>query len=212
MKENENGAIVISNGRRENALKYKEVIYDLYRNNYSIYIIDHRGQGFSERIHKLDAQMGHIDDFEFYIDDLKKYYDEIVKKNRHNMIFLIAHSMGGTIGLRYIEKYPSDFNAASFTSPLLGLDFPACEIATLLANERPKYAFGQTSYDQEDNSFESNKLTNSKLRYEIIKQMYEDFPSTKIGGPSYQWVKQACKTSARIFNELHAIQTPLIKM
>ena len=41
-------AILISSGRTEAAIKYKEVIFDLYNNGYSVYIHDHRGQGHSE--------------------------------------------------------------------------------------------------------------------------------------------------------------------
>jgi len=49
-ESNEKAAIVISTGRTEAAIKYKELIYDLYNNGYSIYIHDHRGQGLSGRM------------------------------------------------------------------------------------------------------------------------------------------------------------------
>jgi len=42
--------IVISNGRTESFIKYKEVVYDLWHAGYSVYVFDHRGQGFSGRI------------------------------------------------------------------------------------------------------------------------------------------------------------------
>ena len=210
--EIENDAILISNGRRENVLKYKEVIYDLYRNGYSVYIIDHRGQGFSERINNADKQMGHIDDFEYYVYDLKKYYDKFVKINYHKKIFLLAHSMGAAIGTRYIEKFPNDFDAAAFSSPMYGLKFPACELIGLLTGDKHKYLFGEKNYDDEENSFLENNLTHSKLRYEAMMNMYENNPSTKIGGPSYQWVYQSCKTFKKIFKNLINIKIPIILM
>jgi lysophospholipase len=208
--ENENGAIVISNGRRENVLKYKEVIYDLYKNGYSVYILDHRGQGFSDRIYKPHKQMGHIDDFEFYIYDLKKYFEQFVKINEHKKIFLVAHSMGATIGTRYIQKFPHDFDAAAFSSPMFGLKFPACELIGLLTGDKPKYLFGEKNFDDEENSSSGNNLTHSKIRYDAMMNMYENNPSTKIGGPSYQWVYQSCKTLKKIFKELKKIKIPVI--
>jgi lysophospholipase len=211
-KDNEKGAIVISNGRRENALKYKELIYDLYRNGYSVYILDHRGQGFSERINKADKQMGHIDDFGYYVSDFKKYYDKFVTINGHKKIFLIAHSMGATIGTRYIEKFSHDFDAAAISSPMFGLRFPACELIGLLTGDKPKYLFGKKNYDNEEKSFSSNNLTHSKIRYEAMMNMYENNPSTKIGGPNYQWVYQSCMTFRKIFKELQNIEIPIILM
>jgi len=208
--DNEIGAIVISNGRRENALKYKELIYDLYHNGYSVYILDHRGQGFSERINKADKQMGHIDDFEYYVSDLKTYYDEFIKINGHKKVFLLAHSMGATIGTRYIEKFPHDFDAAAFSSPMFGLRFPACELIRFLTGDEPKYLFGEKNYDNEEKSYLGNDLTQSKIRYEAMMNIYENNPSTKIGGPSYQWVYQSCITFKKIFKELQKIEIPII--
>lgn len=208
--DNEKGAIVISSGRRENALKYKELIYDLYNNGYSVYILDHRGQGFSERINKADKQMGHIDDFEYYVSDLKKYYNEFVKVNLHKKIFLLAHSMGATIGTRYIEKFPHDFDAAAFSSPMFGLRFPICELIGILTKDKPRYLFGKNNYDNEEKNFLANNLTHSKMRYEAMMNMYENNPSTKLGGPSYQWVYQSCMTFKKIFKELQKIEIPII--
>ncbi|MGL5047826.1 MAG: serine aminopeptidase domain-containing protein, partial [Shewanella sp.] len=43
-------AIVLSTGRVESYLKYQELIFDLYQQGYSVYAIDHRGQGGSDRM------------------------------------------------------------------------------------------------------------------------------------------------------------------
>jgi len=43
-------AVVISNGRVESYLKYQELIFDLYQQGYSVFALDHRGQGLSDRI------------------------------------------------------------------------------------------------------------------------------------------------------------------
>jgi lysophospholipase len=210
INDNEKGAIVISNGRRESVIKYKELIYDLYRDGYSVYILDHRGQGFSERINKADNQMGHIDNFEYYINDLKYYFENIVKPRYQKKVYLLAHSMGATIGTRYIEKFPQDFDAAAFSSPMFGLKFPACELIRLLTGDEPRYLFGKKNYDNEEKSFLGNDLTHGKIRYETMMNMYENNPSTKIGAPSYQWVYQSCITFKKIFKELQKIEIPIL--
>jgi len=208
--ENEKGAIVISNGRRESVIKYKELIYDLYRTGYSVYILDHRGQGFSDRINKNDKQMGHIDDFDYYVSDLKSYYDNFIKSNAHKKMFLLAHSMGATIGTRYIEKYQHDFHSAAFSSPMFGLRFPACMLTGLFSGSEPRYLIGEKNYDNEERNYSINNLTHSKVRYEVMMNTYENNPSTKIGGPSYQWIYQSCITFKKIFNELRGIEIPIL--
>jgi len=203
-------SIVISNGRSEAVIKYKEVIWDLFNNGYSVFTLDHRGQGFSDRLVDSDLQLGYIDDFENYISDLKTFYDEIVKKENRSKIFLLGHSMGGAIGLRYIERFPNDFHAAAFTSPLLGIPFSNCFLVRFIFGKDRQYAKGKRSYDQEEHSFEKNLTTNSKIRYSIILREYENNPKAKLGGASYRWVKEACKICRNIFSESSKINIPLL--
>ena len=42
--------IVISSGRIEAYLKYQEVMFDLYNQGFAVFIMDHRGQGLSDRM------------------------------------------------------------------------------------------------------------------------------------------------------------------
>ena len=62
-------AIVISHGFCEFAEKYKEVIYYFLKNGYSVYVPEHRGHGYSDRI-VVDGEKVHIEDYEQYVQDL----------------------------------------------------------------------------------------------------------------------------------------------
>ncbi len=59
-------AILIVNGRVESYLKYQELAWDLWRQGYSLYLIDHRGQGMSGRMLN-DPQKGYVDQFDDYV-------------------------------------------------------------------------------------------------------------------------------------------------
>ena len=61
---------------------------------FSVFIHDHRGQGQSGRMVR-DKQMGYIDSFQYYIDDMKSFYDNFVSKTEHDEVFLLAHSLEG---------------------------------------------------------------------------------------------------------------------
>lgn len=205
----EKGAIVISDGRTEAAVKYKEVIFDLFNNGYSVYIHDHRGQGFSGRM-VADTDMGYVDEFQNYISDMKYFYDNFVKKGNHKNIYLLAHSMGGAIGASYLEQHSNDFKVAAFSSPMLGLPFPTCLAVGILTGDEPEYAMGNTNYDEGLVSFEENTLTSSKVRYDQTNRVFEEMPKARLGGASYQWVNKSCNQFDIIFENISNIKTPLI--
>lgn len=207
--ENEKGAILISDGRTEAVVKYKEMIFDLYNNGYSIYIHDHRGQGFSGRM-APDRDMGFVDEFPNYIDDMKLFYDSILTKAKHKNIYLLAHSMGGAIGMSYLEQYPSDFKAAAFSSPMLGLGFPTCMLIGILTGDEPEYAMGSTNYEDGIEPFNKNTLTNCEVRYQRMLDVFDLYPKARLGGASYQWVYKSCKAFNNIFKDYPKIETPII--
>ncbi|MCK5456301.1 MAG: alpha/beta fold hydrolase, partial [Melioribacteraceae bacterium] len=207
--KNEHGAILISDGRTEAVVKYKEVIYDLFMNGYSVYIHDHRGQGFSDRM-TPDSDMGFVDEFQYYIDDMKHFYDSILLPNKHKNKYLLAHSMGGAIGITYLEQHPNDFSAAAFSSPMLGFSFPTCIVVSIFSGEKPEYAIGNTDYENGIEPFAENTLTNSEARYDRMLDVFEKYPKARLGGASYQWVNKSCASFGYIFNNYEKIKTPLI--
>lgn len=202
-------AILISSGRTEAAIKYKELIFDLFKNGYSIYIHDHRGQGQSGRMTE-DSDMGYIDTFQFYIDDMKYFYDNFAKPKDHRKTYLLAHSMGGAIGMTYLEQYPDDFAAAAFSSPMLGLKPGICGMVNVLDGKKPKYALGESEYNDDKANFEGNPLTGSELRYGRMIDAFTQVPEAQLGGATYTWVHKSCQQFKYIFDHIDSIKTPFI--
>ena len=221
----EAGAVVISSGRTESFIKYKEVVYNLGQLGYSIYIHDHRGQGFSGRMAK-DSQKGHVWDFNDYVLDLKTFYDLKVAPGKHKNLFLLAHSMGGGIATRYIEKYPTDFKAAALSSPMhqpdtgihMGL---ACkgagfttwirDIFISLFGWEPRYALGQGPHEPKTFTPDNPKImTHSRQRFEIIQKLYDENSQVKIGGITSHWLAAACKASKKMIEDAALIKIPVL--
>ncbi len=202
-------AILISSGRAEAAVKYKELIFDLYNNGYSVYIHDHRGQGLSGRMTK-DPHMGYIDTFQFYIDDMKHFYDTMLLKTNHKKKYLLSHSMGGTIAMTYLEQNPNDFNAAAFGSPMLGFISSTCKAIKYLTRKELKYAVGMGRYRLDKIPFELNKLTGSEVRFTRIIEGFAKDTLAKLGGSSYRWVGRSCEQFDYINENISHIETPFI--
>jgi len=201
--------IVISTGRTESAIKYKEMIYDLYKNGYNIYIHDHRGQGYSERM-LPDSDMGYIDDFQYYIDDLKTFHNKYVLPKNYTKKYLLAHSMGGAIGITYLEQYPNDFNKAVFSSPMLAFSGYIKPLVNMLISDKPKYALGQKGFHDDEIPFEKNTLTGSQIRYKRAVDIYLKEPKARLGGVTYHWLYASCHQFEYIFDHIQNIKTPSI--
>ncbi len=229
LADNEKGAVVISTGRTESYIKYVEIAYDLGKQGYSVYMHDHRGQGFSGRMTK-NPQMGHVWDFDNYVEDLKSFYTKVVSKQEHKKTFLLAHSMGGGIAALYIEKYPNDFDAAVLSSPMLEplvairrSDKLTCDMIGFTARVRgffvwafgwePRYVLNGHDYEQA--TFEFNKdndwFTHSEIRY---KKFFIELPnenlSVRLGSPTNHWVAYACDAAEAARENAAKISIPVL--
>lgn len=220
------GAIVVSSGRTESFIKYKELVYTLFTAGYSVYIHDHRGQGFSGRMVESDSQMGHVWEFENYIKDLKSFYDLKVAPNRHDNLFLLGHSMGGAIATLYIEKYQDDFKAAALSSPMHQpatgtLGGVACSGASFTTTVRdyfismfgwePRYAVGQGPYENINFSPDTETMmTHSEARFRAVQQLYDANDEIKIGGVSSHWLANACDASITLLKNADSVRIPVL--
>ncbi|WP_337075618.1 alpha/beta fold hydrolase [Aeromonas veronii] len=211
-------AILIVNGRVESYLKYQELAWDLWRQGYSLYLIDHRGQGMSDRMLD-DPQKGYVDQFDDYVVDLKQFHDQIIMADQPAKLFLLAHSMGGAISARYLERWPDDIKAAVLSSPMLGINLGGLPkwLAKGLASTigmvggwlgEPPYGPGQGAY--QDHGFADNGLTHSQSRYQAFRQLYEQHPQIKLGGATAHWIYQGITGADAAIAEAGAIKTPLL--
>ncbi|MEB8285784.1 alpha/beta fold hydrolase [Aeromonas veronii] len=211
-------AILIVNGRVESYLKYQELAWDLWRQGYSLYLIDHRGQGMSGRMLD-DPQKGYVDQFDDYVVDLKQFHDQVIIADQPAKLFLLAHSMGGAISARYLERWPDDIKAAVLSSPMMGINLGglpkwlAKGLAATLGTVggwigEPPYGPGQGPY--QDDGFADNGLTHSHSRYQAFRQLYEQYPQIKLGGATAHWIYQGITGADAAIAGAGAIKTPLL--
>ncbi|AWL13215.1 Lysophospholipase [Saliniradius amylolyticus] len=212
------GSIVISSGRIEGYLKYKEVIYELFNNGYSVFIHDHRGQGLSGRM-TANPHKGYVRDYANYVADMKTFYKQVVEPNSHHLPLLLGHSMGGAIGVLYLLQYPQDFSRAAMTAPMFGINSPLPDgISRKLVSagtrlnqwlsELPWYFPGQTNYHPLP--FTKNLLTHSEVRYRIFRREYKQTPELQLGGVTFGWLKASIEAMDRIETQLPTLERSLL--
>ncbi|WP_133408372.1 alpha/beta fold hydrolase [Parashewanella tropica] len=206
-------AIVISSGRIECYEKYKELIYDLYQQGYSVYCLDHRGQGLSSRLTK-NPHMGHVNKFNDYVDDFGKFIQQVVKPKKHEQLFCLAHSMGCAIAALYMQFHTQTFNAAVFSAPMFGVNLPIPRklvdfLATCLdSSKRPRYIIG--GRDFRFKPFSTNKLTSSKARYQAFHDLYRKRPTVQLGDPTNRWLLEALHAADRCWPAIAGMRAPIL--
>jgi len=118
-KSGAKGTVLLFPGRTEYIEKYGPAAQDLAQRGLATIAIDWRGQGLADRMLD-DARSGHVEAFEDYQKDVNAMLAAAETLNLPKPYFLLAHSMGGAIGLRALHQ-GLPVQAACFTAPMWGI-------------------------------------------------------------------------------------------
>lgn len=197
---NAKGTVLIFPGRTEYVEKYGRTAKDLNARGFAAVAIDWRGQGIADRL--LDNRaVGHVDIFEDYQLDVQAMLAHVRKLKLPEPYFMLAHSMGGCIGLRSIyDGLP--VKAAAFSAPMWGIKMsPALRpIAWGLSSvSRPLGFSGVFAPGQQAETYvlratpEENTLTSDPSAFEILQSQLRAHPDLALGGPSLHWLNESLR-------------------
>lgn len=217
------GTIVISHGFTEASCKFHEFIYYILSQGYQAAILDHRGHGKSLR-EVSEAYVVHVKSFDHYVDDLHQFLHQIVLPNllplqeNKQAVYLYAHSMGGCIGVRYLEKYPKDFAKAILNAPMLGVNAGKCPSwvillicrINILLGRANKPIFIHSSYNIDD-PFDG-RVTDSEKRHNYYRTIRREDTCYQTNAASYRWLLESVRTTRKILkkDETLKIECPIL--
>ncbi|SCY78461.1 alpha/beta fold hydrolase [Desulfoluna spongiiphila] len=228
------GAIVVFHGKSENLTKYAEFVYDMKDMGYAIYLLDHRGHGASGRL-LADPMKVYVKDFDDYVEDANNLISNIVqRRDGHETLFLVAHSMGGAIGSLYLEKYPRVFDGAVLCAPMQGInteDFIkmsdeagyALALGNVVAGKGKEYGlkqeapedFGQdVGYEEGQARFFAEAVTHSYKRWLVNEEYLSERPELLAGGAiigvTWRWLEEGYAAIFKLRRNAWKITTPLM--
>jgi lysophospholipase len=206
---NEKGRVLFLTGRAEYYLKYRHFFNILNEKGFSVYAMDHRGQGASGRLLK-EHQKGHVEKFDDFVEDADFFLKNFVMKECGISLkpVSLSHSMGGAVSLLLGMKNPGLFKKMIFCSPMWGINFgkiPECVIYRLsqlfcYMGAGEKYALGKGDFNF-DHPFENNGLTHDPERFNEQRSFLKENPDFLLGGPTNRWAFE----SVRMIRKLKSI-------
>ena len=192
------GTVLIFPGRTEYVEKYGREARDLLARGFATVAIDWRGQGIASRMQD-DPAVGHVDYFPDYQHDVNATLAHVRALGLPEPYYLIAHSMGGAIGLRSaMEGLP--IKAAVFSAPMWGILMSAAlrpiawGLSTLSKPLRFSHIFapGQQAEPYVMRAeFAENRLTSDRVSFDHMRAQLEAHPDLCLGGPSLHWLNEA---------------------
>lgn len=192
------GTILLFPGRTEYIEKYGPAARFYTGEGFAVVTMDWRGQGLTARA-MADRRLGHVLDFAEYQRDLAAALGLVAKLDLPQPMFLIAHSMGGCIGLRALHE-GLDVRAAAFSAPMWGIHMELWErpLAWISAIAAPLPGLGGVLTPRTDldnpiyaNSFEGNDLTTDREMWEFMLHQMDSYPDLTLGGPTLRWLRAA---------------------
>ena len=238
--EDRQGSVLYVNGRTEFIEKTMDVYGILVRSGLDVWTIDWRGQGRSTRP-LADPEKGHVTDYQLFLDDLHRFIEEVTdlsaatdRDPQRGKQILLAHSMGGHLGLRYLHDRPGLFDAAAFSAPMIDLGVNKALLRWINAaivglGFGERYALGtggfKPVYLNPDDPADNGRLedyrrlidryeelhSDAKKRMEIERIMRED-PALPLGGPTAGWLDATFRSINLTWSPgyAEAIETPVL--
>lgn len=200
------GTAVVFPGRTEFAEKYGRVAARLVQRGFSVVIIDWRGQGLSDRP-PANPMLGHVQDFREYQQDVAAVAALEDALDLPEPRIMLAHSMGGCIGLRTLLESGA-YRAAIFSAPMWHLQMKAVtrELTAKMTRIAGMVGLGARLVPGAKGAptplvvqFAGNPLTSDPAVFDWCVSQLTAHPEIGLGGPSMQWTRAAFEEMARLY-------------
>lgn len=199
------GTICLLGGRAEYIEKYFETVVDFQSRGFAVASFDWRGQGGSQRL-TGSSRLGYVKRFDDYWEDLRAFHSTVLLPDCPAPYYLVAHSMGGLVGLLAGLRDRLMFERILLSAPMVGLDnMPLGPVGMarlgaglcLAGLGRLPVARGSDK-PLSAQGFAGNTLTSDANRFNRNAEILKAAPALEIGAPSLRWVSAAFAAMAEV--------------
>lgn len=211
------GAVVISHGFTEFGRKYSEMVWYFLLAGYSVCVFEHRGHGHSA--HDMsNPSLVWIDDWRRYVADFATFASTVGREYAMGRTLdLYCHSMGGGIGAAVLERYPSLFDKAVLSAPMIA---PAVGMPTWVARIvvggicalgfGKSRVFGHADFSDNLNLDDYRGASEARIRWFHKQRLADECCWTNAA--TFEWANQAMALSRAVLKPdmCGAIETPTL--
>lgn len=199
------GAVVLVNGFSETYLMYDDLARPLVDAGFRVYTYDHRGQGVSDRL-LPEVDVGYVEAFSDYVDDLETFVAQVVRPSETGPLDLVAHSTGGLIAVHFEAKHPGTFRRLVLSAPFFELNSrwaptwlaKALVTASCAIGRCDRFAPSQGNFTPDTYKFETNHLTHSKARFDLMRDFVWKNPALLIRGASSGFLRETIRAGEQV--------------
>lgn len=197
-KTNALGTLVLGPGYGETIEKFYELIGDLTKAGYNIYIMDWMGQGGSQRKDLNDTQKPYdVKNFmDHYCDDLHQFTTQVIDVPEDQKLGYMGFSMGGHVGARFVERHNYIFDAISFNAAFFDMNsrgVPRAAVGSVAKMYRMRgkgddYVPMGGPWNSLRHEFNKNTKTSDAGRLRRMLDLYEQKQELQLGDFTVNWV------------------------
>ena len=167
--ETPRAAVLVVHGLFEHSRRYEELADTLNGAGMAVFALDQRGHGAS------DGRRGHVDPFGDFVEDMDRFRRAVTETLPPTLpVFLLGHSMGGLVTLRYLEERQPPVAGAILTSPWLGMAEPVAAweraLAAVLNRTLPRVPY-PSGIDPDDLSHDVERVKDYREDPEIYSKL-----------------------------------------
>ncbi len=200
-------------GLRCYAEKYTAEAETLAKMGYQMVTMDWRNQGRSKLTSDAPRELSYVDSYDEYLGDLGSLFPQVAPK------FVIAHSMGAHLALRYWAQSQTS-TPLVITAPFLGTREPppaglarfAAALGATFSDVGRKKVPLQHEMTQDDFGTARNIITTDKARFDELFNWPKYDPVLKKGPATFKWLNAFFKSLAVLAKKetLGRIRAPVL--
>ena len=189
--------LLVVHGWAEHSGRYMNLVDYFVPKGYAICALDYRGHGRSE------GPRGYVDRFSDNLHDLKTFFDLVRSQHSDTKIFMVGHSMGGTVATAYVIEHQHELAGLllSGASLMVGSGLPSALIplARILSVLMPR--MGVFVLDAADISQDK-----------AVVDAYVNDPLVYRGKITCRFAAEMLKTLRRLPSQMPEINLPILVM
>jgi len=218
------GTVILTHGYGEFIDLYYESIREYQKMGFDVWAMDFYGFGKSGRDDPKNPHTPSTKGMLRHVRDLDFFVNNIVERVPDKPLLMSTHSMGGHIGLMYLQKHPDQFDGAVMSAPMFDIfrfDLPKFfrpfvrgifNVASALGLRETPVPAAPAFFNKVTHAGDAILNSKAGMRETFNKMMRAALPDTKVDRPTFGWIAKAFNTIAHSTTNaaLSSVKIPML--